>query len=175
MKLSGFLIWRLFSISLFLLFIFLIIEVILPAYSNWSAQNDQISVLKAQIQLSTNWQQELVKLKREKKQLEDDSNSISQHIILSGLSDALKLLNDIAKQNDITILELRTGSSSKIEDFDQLSIAIDFEGSFHHIGNFLKQLEMKENPIQLTNLILNKADDTIISSLDITIILARDH
>ena len=176
MKPAKLLKWRLLSICFSLFFLFLICEIIFPAYTNWIAQCEIIKTKKEQIQLSENWQQELLKLKNEKNRLETKFERISQgYNVLQNFSDAIELLNTAAKRNDITILDIHISDKNKIENFEQIDIITDIEGSFHNIGKFLKQLEKLENPLQLNSLTIDETDTVLLCSISLTITIMKNQ
>ena len=175
MKLTKLLKWRLLTIGSSLLFVFLLFEVITPAYTNLQASLKEIKQKREQIKISTNWQQELVKLKNEKNRLEAKYARISQgHEILHNLSDAITLLNETAEENNIYILDLHTGAKTIIDDYEQIELSIDIEGSFNNVGHFAKALEDKQNPIQFTKLAISNNDNSLLTcSLNITLTMGR--
>jgi Tfp pilus assembly protein PilO len=176
MKLTKLLKWRLLSICFSILFIIIISEAILPAYSNWIEQSKSIILKNEQVELSENWQQELVKLNNEKNRLDSKYKRISQdYHVLHNLSDAIELLNDVAGQNSITILDLHTGDKTRIEDFEQLEITTDIEGSFNNIGKFLKELEKPKNPLQLAYLTIERTETALHCSLKLTITILKEQ
>ncbi len=175
MKITKLLKWRLLTIGSSLLFVFLIFKVITPAYSIWFERSEEISNKKKQIRISTNWQQELVKLQNEKNRFEAKYTRISQKYgILNDLSDAITLLNETAEENNITILDLHNGAKTIFDDYKQMELSVDIEGSFNNVGYFAKALEEKQNPIQFTKLAISNNDNNLlICSLNITLTMER--
>ncbi len=148
MKIESRIRWRILSIISSLLFIILLLNTLVPCIGGWKQVCNEITIKKKQVKISKNWQEELFKLENEKNRLEKKYKNISQsYTQLKNLSETINLLNKAAINADINIDDIRPGRREQFETYEQLALSLSMRGTFHNTGEFIKELESKQNPI----------------------------
>lgn len=166
--------WRFTSISILIIFLILVLRIIIPSYQHWFSQIKTLKIKHNQILISEKWQQELIKLNNEKNRLQNKLKQVSKdYNVLHNLSDAIELVNSKAQENIISISDFHVNNRANIDKYEQIEINLSVKGQFHDLGRFIKNLEKPGNPIKLNNLIIDKHENSLEASINITVTMAN--
>jgi Tfp pilus assembly protein PilO len=136
------------------LFIYLIMNTVIPEYINMGNEISTYNITNEQLTEKQNWKDKTVKLKRSIKELKRKIKTSNLQIPKSGLlSKPLKVLDSLALEHQVQILQIQSTSIDSSKQYYYISVNLSVKGSYFNSSKFIKQIEKQELVMNIEGLV----------------------